>query len=205
MASKLVSFRDSDLYERIHAKAAEDGRSFPDTARELMRLGLEIVDNRVLPDVAPQRGYGKTGLRRQGKSLNTVALRDDPLGQMRDAGDIDNRQYEIGRTVEWHFLKWHGQNPRSNWPSRERISESRVCGVWHGKDDGKLDLTKLDLSSIPTNDEVRQAKEFLRRAREMLGARAYQLIANAIYNKKPTLRVQQFATALERLAPLCGF
>jgi plasmid stability protein len=99
MASKLISFRDSDLYDRIAAKAAEDGRSFPDTARELMRLGLDTADNRVLPDVAPQRCYGKTGLRRQGKSLYTVALRDDPLGQMREAGSIDNRQYECGMAL----------------------------------------------------------------------------------------------------------
>jgi hypothetical protein len=107
--------------------------------------------------------------------------------------------------VEWHFLKWHGQNPRSNFPSRERISESRVGGVWHGKDEGKADITRRDLSSIPTNNEVQQAREFLRKAHDTLGKRIYRLVANVIYNKKPTLQVQQFAAALDKLAPLCGF
>jgi hypothetical protein len=206
MASKLISFRDTDLYDRIVVKAAKDNRSFADTARGLMQLGLDCQDNRVLPDVAA--GYGRTGLRiiatGPDKSLHTVALRDDPLGQMRDAGDIDNRQYEIGRHVEWHFLKWHGQSPRSNHPSRERISASRAGGVWHDGEGLVKEQVTRDLSSIPTNDEAREAREFLRRVRETLGARAYQLVADVIYSKKPTLKVQQFAAALDRLAPLCG-
>jgi hypothetical protein len=52
---------------------------------------------------------------------------------------------------------------------------------------------------------VRQSKEFLRRARERLGAGAYELVADVIYNKKPTLRVQQFGATLDKLAALCGY
>jgi hypothetical protein len=206
--SKLIAFRETDLYDRISAKAAKDNTSFADTARELIRFALDTTDNRIAPEVIPFQG--RTGIRvvdnpnGKGKSLNTVALRDDPLGAMYDAGDITEDQYAIGRIVEWHFRKWHGHNPRSNFPSRERVSESGVHGVWHAED-GKLQLTPRDLSSIPTNDDVRQAREFLRKARETLGATPYQLVADVIYNKKPTLRVRQFGAALDKLAPLCGY
>jgi hypothetical protein len=200
--SKLISFRDTELYDRIAEKAARDNKSFPDTCRDLMQFALDTTDNRIADNVVP---FGtKTATRRFGKSLNTVSLRDEPLGTMLEAGEITETQYEIGRVVEWHFLKWHGQNVRSNFPSRERVSESGVHGVWH-KEDGKLQLTPRDLSSIPTNDEVAQAREFLRQAREALGFAWYQLIANVIYNKKPTLKTQQFGAALNKLAPLCGY
>jgi hypothetical protein len=208
--SKLIAFRDTDLHDRISTKAAKDNKSFADTARDLVRFALDTEDNRALPDnVVPFSRFGTRVVDNpngKGKSLNTVALRDDPLGQMYDAGQIDERQYDIGRTVEHHFTKWHGQNPRSNFPSRERISESGVHGVWHKEgEEGKLQLVKPDLRSIPSADEVRQSKEFLRRTRERLGARAYQLVADVIYNKKPTLRAQQFGAALDKLAPLCGY
>jgi hypothetical protein len=200
--SKLIAFRDTELYDRIAERAAKDNKSFADTCRDLMRFALETTDNRIADNVIPFQT--KTATRRFGKSLNTVSLRDDPLGTMLEAGDITEAQYEIGRAVEWHFRQWHGQNVRSNFPSRERVSESGVHGVWH-KEDGKLQLTPRDLSSIPTNDEVAQAREFLRQARETLSATAYQLVADVIYNKKPTLRVQQFGAALDNLAPLCGY
>jgi hypothetical protein len=155
--SKLISFRDTDndLYDRIAAKAAKDGKPFPETARELIRFALDTEDNRNLPDnVVPFSRFATRIVDNpdgKGKSLNTVALRDDPLGQMYDAGQIDDRQYDIGRTVEYHFTKWHGQNPRSNFPSRERISESAVHGVWHKEgEEGKLQLVKPDLRSIPS-------------------------------------------------------
>jgi hypothetical protein len=203
--SKLIAFRDTtELYDRIAEKAAKDNKSFPDTVRDLVQFALDTSDNRIAAEVIPFRT--KTATRRFGNSLNTVSLRDDPLGTMLEAGEITETQYEIGRAVEWHFRKWHGQNVRSNFPSRERISESGVHGVWHKEgEDGKLQLVPRDLRSIPTNDEVQQAREFLRQAHETLGATAYQLVADVIYNKKPTLRVQQFGAALDKLAPLCGY
>jgi hypothetical protein len=200
--SKLISFRDTELYDRIAEKAAKDNKSFPDTCRDLMRFALETTDHRIADNVVP---FGtKVATRRFGKSLNTVSLRDDPLGTMLEAGEITESQYEIGRAVEWHFRKWHGQNVRSNFPSRERVSESGAHGVWHDEA-GKLQLTPRDLSSIPTNDEVAEAREFLRQARETLGFAWYQLVANVIYNKKPTLKIEQFGAALNKLAPLCGY
>jgi hypothetical protein len=200
--SKLISFRDTELYDRIAEKAAKDNKSFPDTCRDLMRFALETSDHGIEAEVIPFRT--KTATRRFGKSLNTVSLRDDPLGAMLEAREITETQYEIGRAVEWHFRKWHGQNVRSNFPSRERVSESGAHGVWHDEA-GKLQLTPRDLRSIPTNDEVAEAREFLRQAREVLGATAYQLVANVIYNKKPNLQTQQFGAVLNKLAPLCGY
>jgi hypothetical protein len=208
--SKLIAFRNTELHDRIAAKAAKDNKSFADTARDLIRFALDATDNRVLPDNVVS--FSRFGTRvvdnpnGKGKSVNTVSLRDDPIGQMYDAGQIDDRQYDIGRTVEYHFTKWHGQNPRSNFPSRERITESAVHGVWHKEgEEGKLQLVKPDLRSIPSADEVRQSKEFLRRARDTLGWTAYKLVTDVVYNKKPTLRTPQFGAALDKLAPLCGY
>jgi hypothetical protein len=191
----------NDLYNAFETKRKENNKSETDALCEAVRYWVEIKDNRIQPDMIPY----KTALRIVGgRSLNTVSLRDDPLGTMLEAGEITETQYEIGRAVEWHFRKWHGQNVRSNFPSRERVSESGAHGVWHDED-GKLQLTPRDLRSIPTNDEVAEAREFLRQARETLGFAWYQLVANVIYNKKPTLKTQQFGAALNKLAPLCGY
>lgn len=198
MKGKVLGFRlPNDLQEAFEEKRTVSNLSETDALCEAVRYWVEVKDNRIPENVVPFRCKTATRIV-DGKSLNTVALRDDPLGTMYHAGQLNGMQYDIGRAVEWHFTKWHGNQGRSNFPTKTRVDTSL-------KLDCKITFERFDPTPIPTNDDVQQAREFLRQARETLGYTAYQLVADVIYNKKPTLKAKQFAAALDKLAPLCGY
>jgi hypothetical protein len=197
MESKLIAFRDTDLHERITAKAKKDGKSFADTARDLMRWALDTRDSRIA-EVQPFRG--RTGLRLvddprgKGKSLNSVALRDNPLEQMYQDSQIDEHQREIGKHIARYFELARGNQVKTNAIGKERIDFSHPAKP--------VSRTRYELV---TRQDYQEAVAFLREAREIVGAKHFAVLRRVLDYCQPTMQVEQFRAALNALAPLCGY
>jgi plasmid stability protein len=198
MDDNLIAFRDTELKARIAEKAARDNKSFPDTCRDLLRFALDTTDNRPAADVIPFHPKNRTGTRvydnpnGKGKSINTVALRDDPLGAMYEDGQLTKPQYDVAMHVARYFEIARGNQVKSNAIGKERI------------DSNTLEVTRQRYALI-TAEHITEAKTFLRDVYKTIGVRRYQILHRVLDDGQPTMQVAEFAAALDKLASLCGY
>jgi hypothetical protein len=193
---KLCSCRDTDLHDRIAERARRDNKSFSETMRQILRYGLEIPDNRIADNVVPFKS--RTGTRviddpkSGGKSLNTLQLRDDPLGRMYDDGHLTRDQYEVGKYVARYFELARGNQVKA-------FDPSRVCAH-----PAHTTVERASYELIP-REKQKEASDFLKDARRKLGWTRYDTLRRVLDDNQPTLQVAEFAAALNALAALCGF
>jgi hypothetical protein len=197
----------ADLEARIQQRADKEGKSFSEAVRDGMQFWLDTTDNRIGADIIPFSG--PTGVRlmdsttnRKGKVLNTIALRDDPLGAMYDNNMIDDHQYEVGKHVAYHFEIARGNQPKSNQLMKENVQT-------FDDDKAQFSLPVKNRPKIWTLDDIRDARKFLRAAYRIVGSSRYAALRSALDHRdmEPAepVNTSHFVQALNMLAPLCGY